>query len=453
MSFNHGNRRFHVLILTFFLGIFIGLQASFMVTAGESPHRFLDHFHRVYQLVSTHYVEDPEAKTLFYGAIKGMMHSLDDPYSRFLDEEDYGELKEMTTGKFVGVGIEITIRDGEVVVISPIEDSPAMKAGIHSGDVIVKVNDTSLKNKKLSETVRLIKGLAGTSVTLYIKREDHENPLKFEVEREPIKISSLDSEVIEYNGKKIGYIKIKNFGNDTAKDTEKILRKYRKEKIDNLIMDLRYNPGGLLSAAVELSNLFLKKGEVIVSTRGRDGANERIFKSDELPVFSGKLVVLVNKGSASASEIFAGAIRDNNRGLLMGQKTFGKGSVQKTFNLDDNMGIAITIARYYTPSEEMIHQKGIKPEVEVKQDILSSEDRESLKKIQEKKLLESFVTDDLTYNEETRKGFVEMLEANDVKLSDKAAHYILKNRINRYQRKPLYDLEFDNQLKEAVDRF
>jgi carboxyl-terminal processing protease len=453
MFFNNGKRRFHVLILTFFLGLFIGLQASFMLRAGESPHRFLDHFHRVYQLVSNHYVEDPEAKTLFHGAIKGMMRSLDDPYSRFLDEEDYEELKEMTTGKFVGVGIEITIRDGEVVVISPIEDSPAMKAGIHSGDIIYRVNDTSLKDKKLSEIVKLIKGLAGTKVTLYVKREGHEDPIKFEVERAPIKISSLDSEIIEFDGKKIGYIKIKNFGNDTAKDTEKILRKYRREEIDNLILDFRYNPGGLLSAAVELSNLFLKKGEVIVSTRGRDGANERIFKSDELPVYSGELVVLVNKGSASASEIFAGAIRDNKRGLLLGEKTFGKGSVQKTFNLDKDLGVAITIARYYTPSGEMIHQKGIKPEVEVKQQILSKKDRKALKTIQEKNLLESFVTDDLEYNEKTRKGFMEMLRANNVTISEQAAHYILKNRINRYERKPLYDLEFDRQLKEAVERF
>jgi carboxyl-terminal processing protease len=301
--------------------------------------------------------------------------------------------------------------------------------------------------------VKLIKGLAGTKVTLYVKREGHEDPIKFEVERAPIKISSLDSEIIEFDGKKIGYIKIKNFGNDTAKDTEKILRKYRREEIDNLILDFRYNPGGLLSAAVELSNLFLKKGEVIVSTRGRDGANERIFKSDELPVYSGELVVLVNKGSASASEIFAGAIRDNKRGLLLGEKTFGKGSVQKTFNLDKDLGVAITIARYYTPSGEMIHQKGIKPEVEVKQQILSKKDRKALKTIQEKNLLESFVTDDLEYNEKTRKGFMEMLRANNVTISEQAAHYILKNRINRYERKPLYDLEFDRQLKEAVERF
>ncbi len=444
-------RNFHLLLTVFFLGLFLGVNASYLASAREPAHKYLDYFHRVYQILRNEYVEVPETKKLFYGAIRGMIGAMEDPFSRFLDEKALSQLKEMTTGKFVGVGIEITVRDGEVVVISPIDNSPAMKAGIQSGDIIKKVNDTPIHGKKLEEIVKLIKGLPKSKVTLYIEREGFDELMKFEIERAPIKIKSVESGIIPEG--KIGYIKIKSFGSDTTADVRKAIESFNKKNIDRFIVDLRYNPGGLLTAAVSVSDLFLEKDQVIVSTRGREGVkNQRIFKAQNPVLAKGKLLVLVNGGSASASEIFAGAVRDNKRGKLLGTKTFGKGSVQKSFSLDENVGVAITIARYYTPSGEMIHRKGIKPDYRVKTMEISKEEKKAIANIVRLKILDELVTKKTIYNDRTRKDFYQLLKAKKIKISDRTADLMLKNQINRYRKRPLYDLEFDNQLKTALTR-
>ncbi len=448
---NFSRRKTHFIILAFLCGLFIGANFSFVATASEPAHKFLDYFHRVYQLIRTDYVDETDNKKIFYGAIKGMIKSLDDPFSRFLDEKSFNDLREMTTGKYVGVGIVITIRDDDIVVISPIDDSPAGEAGILAGDVITRVNGTPLKGKKLSEVVKLIKGLPGSKVKLTVRRSGFDEAMEYEIERKPIKIKSVASATMK--DKNIGYIKIKSFGSDTTGDVSRALKKFNREGIEKLIIDLRFNPGGLLQAAVDISDLFLEKGKTIVTTRGRPGSHrEEEFKSLNDPVFTGKVIVLVNHGSASASEILSGAIRDNNRGRLLGVKTFGKGSVQKTYNLDKKVGVAITIAKYYTPSGKMIHKKGIVPDFIVESTKMSKEDSQALKKINRDKLLAQFVTGNMSYNEENRNKFTEFLKKKGIHLGRKTADFVLKSRINRFKKESVYDLEFDVQLNSAIEK-
>lgn len=442
-------RRVHLMILTFMTGLFIGINVSFLSSATEPAHKYLDYFHRVYQLILTEYVDEASPKEMFYGAIRGMINSLNDPFSRFLDEKSYEELKEMTTGKFQGVGIEITIQDGQVVVVTPIEDSPAMKAGIQSGDVITTIDGKVIKGMKLEKIVKLIRGLPKSTVKLQVKRDGYDEALDFELERAPVKITSVDYDIIKE--KNIGYLKIKNFGSETTRDVTKALKQFNAKGIKKIVIDVRNNPGGLLNSSIEISELLLERGKTIVSTRGKEGSGRvQMFKSQSEPLYRGALIMLVNNGSASASEILAGAIRDNGRGKLLGVKTFGKGSVQKSFNLDDDIGVAITVAKYYTPSGELIHKKGIKPDYDVPLEKLSENEMKNLKILRDKKLLDHFVKKEMEYTAETKEQFGQALAKNGVVLSDKTAHFVLKDWIYRFKKKPLYDLEFDSQLNEAI---
>ncbi|OHD65032.1 MAG: hypothetical protein A2176_04595 [Spirochaetes bacterium RBG_13_51_14] len=442
-------RHVHLLALAFLTGLFIGINFSFLSSATEPAHKYLDYFHRVYQIILTEYVDEASPRDMFYGAIRGMINALGDPFSRFLDEKSFEELKEMTTGKFQGVGIEITIQDGRVVVVTPIEDSPAMKAGILSGDIITRIDGKYIKGQKLEKIVKMIRGIPNSSVKLEIKRRGYDEPLEFELERVPVKITSVDYDILK--DKNIGYLKIKNFGSETTRDATKALKFFNGKGIAKIIIDVRNNPGGLLTSSIEISELLLGPGKTIVSTRGKEGSGRvQVFKSQSEPLYTGELMVLVNRGSASASEILSGAIRDNGRGKLLGVKTFGKASVQKSFNLDDNIGVAITVAKYYTPSGELIHKKGIKPDYEVPQDSFSENDMKSLKIIRDKKLMEKLVKNDSDYTPEARESFRRQIAVNGATLSDKGADFILKDWIYRFKKKPIYDLEFDTQLNEAV---
>lgn len=443
-------RKQHLYILTFLLGLFLGISRPFLASTDEPAHKYLDYFHQVYQIIKTDYVDRPANKELFYGAIKGTINSLDDPYSRFLDENDFSQLQEETSGKFVGVGIEITIKDGEVVVISPIEDTPAMKAGIKAGDTITRVDNTSLKNKGIADIVKLIKGLPHTKVKLHVRREGFDKLLEFEIERLPIKIETLNYAIMKQH--KIGYLKLKVFNSSTQREVEKALNYFNKQNIQKLIIDLRWNPGGLLDKSIQVSDMFLEKGKVIVSTKGREGTGNIIeFKSQNDSLYKGKLMVLVNEGSASASEIFSGAIKDNKRGKLVGQKTFGKGLVQKVFSLDKNIGISLTIARYYTPLGESIHGKGILPDHIVPMKKISDEDKDNIALIYKKKLPELFTKTHKKYNDENVKQFMEFLKKRNLEISNESASIIFRSEVYRYSKRPLYDLKFDNQLKRSVD--
>ncbi len=447
-------RKLHLFIFTFLLGLFLGINTSFRLSAGVPAHTYLDYFHQVYQLINSEYVDTISPKDIFYGAIRGMVQSLKDPFSRFLDEEAFSELKEETTGKFVGVGVEITTRNGEIVVISPIEDTPAMRAGIKAGDIISKINDTRIKDKNLSDIVKLIRGIPNTKVTLTIVREGYDEPLTFDIERAPIRVETVSHDIIKSPDRTIGYIRLKVFSSDTSREIEKVLNEFNKKGIDHLLMDLRWNPGGLLDKAVSISELFLEKGKIIVSTRGREGTgNVREYSSKRDPLYRGKVILLVNKGSASASEIVAAALRDNKRCILVGEKTFGKGSVQKFYNLDDSTGVSLTIAKYYTPSGASIHGKGISPDVVSAAYDFPEKEKKDISIIIKKKLAESFVKDHKEYNEQNKKAFISYLNQNRINISNTSAHYLLKNEVFRYMKKPLYDMEFDTQLRKAIEIF
>ena len=443
-------RKLHLLIITFLTGLFLGINIANFSSATEGAHKYLDYFHQVYQIILTDYVDVVDNKNIFYGAIRGMIKALDDPFSRFLDEASYSSLMEETSGKFVGIGVEITVKNNEIVVISPIEDTPAMRAGILAGDAIIKVNDKPVSDKDLADIIKEIRGVPNTKVKLTIKRSGFEDPMDFDIERAAIKINTVSYSILnEFSD--TGYMKVKLFSSDTAKDIEEALKYFNSKGIQKLIVDLRWNPGGLLDKAIAIVNLFLEKDQIIVSTRGREGSgNVSEFKATGAPLYKGKLIVLVNNGSASASEIFSGAIRDNKRGKLLGEKTFGKGSVQKFYNLDDDIGVTITIAKYYTPSGISIHGKGIEPDYKVEPEKISPEDKDQIEVIMKKKILENFAVSNKSYNDDTRQKFRRLLKDNNITISEKTADYILKREILKYSKPPLYDLEFDNQLNESI---
>lgn len=442
-------RKFHLLVLAFLIGLFLGMNFSFVVSAEEPAHKYLDYFHQVYQIIRSDYVDTPQTKNIFYGAINGMIQALNDPFSRFLDEEAFAELKEETTGEFVGIGIEITVKEGEVVVISPIEDTPAMKAGIRAGDIITRVDGKAIKNKELNEIIKMIRGVPHSKVKITVKREGFDEPMDLDVERVAIKIDTVNYDIIKDT--KIGYLKVKVFSSDTGRDIEKAIKFFNGKGVNKMVVDLRWNPGGLLDMAIRISDFFLDKDKVIVSTRGREGSgNVKEFRSTNGPLYKGELVVLVNKGSASASEIFSGAIKDNKRGRLVGEKTFGKGSVQKFFNLSENTGVTLTIARYFTPSGVSIHGKGIVPDVVVPLEDISEKDKKKISILYKEKLMDQFLKTHREYTEGARSEFNNFLKEKNIIISARSANFILKNEIFRYSKRPLYDLEFDNQLGKAL---
>ena len=442
-------RKFHMVLVAFLLGLFVGINASFKLSATEPAHKYLDQFHQVYNYILSEHVQAPINKDLFYGAISGMLKALDDPYSRFLDENAFKSFKEDISGDFIGVGIEITMQDGEIVVISPIEGSPAMQAGILQGDIITRVDGTAIKNKPVDDIVKLIRGRPNTRIKLEVRRQGFDNPLDFDLNRSRIHTKSVKYGIIEE--KNLGYIRIKIFGDDTRREVENALKSFNAKKVSGLIIDLRGNPGGKLDEAINISDMFLEKDRVIVTTRGRDGTGQvQEARSKIDPVYRGKIIVLVNKGSASASEILAGALKDNNRAKLVGEKTFGKGSVQRLFELSDLVGITLTVARYYTPSGASIHGVGINPDIVESGQIIPESERKSANRIVSEKILEEFAKNNKSYSEDTRKKFTAFLQTKGISISERSSSYLLRNELARFSKQPLYNLEFDIQLNRAI---
>lgn len=323
-------------------------------------------FAQALDVVSQHYVEPKTTRDLVYGAIQGAVGSLD-PHSSFMDPEEFKELQVETKGKFSGIGIEITMRHRILTVVSPIEGTPAFRAGLKAGDQIVKVDGTTTKNISLTDAVRKIRGPKGSRVILTINRQEFNKPKDFSIVRDIIPIRSVKARVIEGG---YGYIRIANFQDQTDRDLRNFLQKmrHRKTPLKGLILDLRNDPGGLLDQAVMVSDEFLSHG-LIVKTEGRDSRQRMRFNAraghpgdrEQFP-----LIVLINEGSASASEIVAGALKDQHRAVVVGTKSFGKGSVQTIIPLADGSALRLTTALYYTPSGVTIHEKGIHPDIEVK---------------------------------------------------------------------------------------
>jgi carboxyl-terminal processing protease len=344
-------------VLTLSLG---GTSASKATDPGAT-YEHLKLFTDVLAIIQNQYVEETEPREVIYGAVRGMLRALD-PHSSFLDPESYREMQVETSGSFGGLGIEITIRDDQLTVVAPIEGTPAWRAGIQPGDRIIKIEGLATKDMTLPDAVKRMRGPRGSKVTITIMREGAKELQDFTIVREVIQVQSIRSQELERG---YGYVRIRQFQERTARDLEGALDKFEKTgRLAGLILDLRNNPGGLLSAAVEVSEKFLGDGKLVVYTEGRvRNQNMRFVAHAKHAVTEVPLVVLVNQGSASASEIVAGAIQDHGRGVVLGQQTFGKGSVQTIIPLSDGSGLRLTTAKYFTPKGRSIHGKGIAPDI------------------------------------------------------------------------------------------
>jgi carboxyl-terminal processing protease len=330
----------------------------------EDDYKNLEIFTDVISLVRSHYVEEIDMEKLIYGAIRGMLSTLD-PHSSFLTPEMYEEMQADTHGEFGGLGIEITVKDGELIIVSPIEDTPAYIAGIKPGDKIIKINGQPTRDIGVMEAVRLMRGPKGDAITISIQRLGATELQDFTIIRDIIKIKSVKSNLLQG---RYGYVRIAQFQDRTSSDLKEHLLKLRQDnddRLDGVILDLRNNPGGLLNQAVAVSDLFLKEG-LIVYTEGRDVESKMTFSAQQIgtePEYP--LVVLINGGSASAAEIVAGALQDHGRAIILGEQSFGKGSVQTIIPLGDNSGLRLTTARYFTPSGRSIQARGISPDIVV----------------------------------------------------------------------------------------
>ena len=315
-------------------------------------------------VIQTEYVEPVEPKRLIYGALKGLVESLD-RHSQFMDPEAYSEMQVETKGEFGGVGLEITLsRDGVLTVVTPMDDTPAAKAGLKPNDRIVKIDGESTRGVSLHDAVMKLRGRPGSQVKLSILREDENRVFEVSLARSVIQIRSIKS-ARSADGR-IDYVRISEFQDNTFRDLVKALEGVDREGMEGLILDLRNNPGGLLDVAVDVAGQFIPKGEMVVYTKGRmESQNQQFRSAQEKPHLGFPMVILVNGGSASASEIVAGALRDHGRAILMGTKTFGKGSVQTVIPLRDGSAIRLTTSIYYTPSGQAIHGKGLNPDVVV----------------------------------------------------------------------------------------
>lgn len=350
-----------LLVVTFAVQAFAGAPPP-QPSRSEATYKQLELFARVLSYVQNNYVEEVDEQQLMHGAIKGMLDTLD-PHTQFMPPDVFKEMKIDTSGEFGGLGIEIAKKNDNIVVVAPIDDTPAQRSGIRSGDQIVKIDDESTRNMELARAIQKMRGPAGKKVLLTIMREGFTAPREFAIIRDHIRIASVESAL--YGG--IGHVKVKNFQDRTDASLFKELEKLRAQnggkELRGLVLDLRNNPGGLLDQAVAVSDRFLPGGLPIVSTRGRSATQvteERAKERDtERPY---PVVVLVNTGSASASEIVAGALQDHRRAVVIGTPTFGKGSVQTVIEMEDGSGLKLTIARYYTPSGRSIQEKGILPD-------------------------------------------------------------------------------------------
>ena len=348
-----------ILILFFLFNIFF---INSVISAEKELYKKIDLFGEVLEKINKEYVEEINQSESMDSAINGLLQSLD-PYSAYMSPEIFNQMQTETSGKFGGLGIEVGMESGVVKVISPIDDTPASKAGIKAGDYIVKIDEIQVQGKSLSEAVDLMRGPVGTSIKLTIRRVGEKKAIIFNITREIIQIKSVKSDLLEGN---IGYIRLTSFNENSGKQIEKEIKELEKnKKINSYILDLRNNPGGLLSQAIRISDFFLDNGE-IVSTKSRKVSENRKWFAKKGDLINGKtLIVLINYGSASASEIVAGALKDHKRAILIGANSYGKGSVQSIIPLKNEGAIRLTVAKYYLPSGKSISEVGVSPDIEI----------------------------------------------------------------------------------------
>lgn len=408
----------------------LGPMGSFAAT-DDSKFDSLKRFSQVLDMVERFYVKDTPRKDLINGAIKGMLQGLD-PHSTFMSPEEYKEMQETTTGEFFGVGIEISMENNQVIVVTPIEDTPAFRAGVQSGDVILSINGQPTQELTLQEVVTRIRGPKGSPVELNLLHADSKTPQTVSIVRDAIPLISVKSKTLEDGYQ---WIRLTRFSDRTTQELAEALKDASKNApLKGIVLDLRNNPGGLLDQAVSVSDMFLKNG-TIVSIRGRQDASTREFKATEQKTdVTVPMVVLVNAGSASASEIVAGALRDQKRALILGERTFGKGSVQNIIPLSDGSGLKITIALYYTPSGSSIQAEGIVPDLEIPFEPARAEEKKTPRQMLREK--------DLNRHLETgNKG-----EKGTLKSDPKAGKDAKKDKSLEVKEQ----LEKDNQLRMAL---
>ena len=354
------------LIKIIFLSIFF-LHFSFVnANRNDELYKKIDLFGEVLEKIEEEYVDEVEQADVIDSAINGVLQSLD-PYSAYMSPELFDNMKTDTKGEFGGLGIEIGMESGVVKVISPIDNTPADKAGIKAGDYIVRINEVQVQGKSLMEAVKLMRGPVGSSIKLTIRRKNIKKVLEFKIKREIIEVSSVEAKIIGEK-KNIGYVRIKSFNENSDEQLSKIIKEFeKKNKTLGYIVDLRNDPGGLLTQAISITDLFLDDGE-IVSTKGRKSSETRKFFARPGDQINGKpIIILINNGSASASEILAGALKDHKRAIILGENSYGKGSVQSIIPLRNGGGMRLTISKYYLPSGESISEVGVSPDILVEE--------------------------------------------------------------------------------------
>ena len=335
------------------------------VAAENDVYKKIDLFGEVLEKINKEYVDEINQSESMDAAIDGLLQSLD-PYSAYMSPEIFNEMQTETSGEFGGLGIEVNMESGVVKVISPIDDTPASRAGIKAGDYIIKIDDIQVQGKSLSEAVDLMRGPVGSSIILTVRRIGQKKALTFEIVREIIQIKSVKADLLKNN---VGYLRLTSFNENSGDQIREQIREFEKnENINSYILDLRNNPGGLLSQAIRISDFFLDNGE-IVSTKSRKASENRKWFAKKGDLIGGKtLVVLINYGSASASEIVAGALQDHKRAIILGENSYGKGSVQSIIPLKNKGAIRLTVAKYYLPSGKSISEVGVSPDIEIDED-------------------------------------------------------------------------------------
>ena len=350
-------------LIIFFLYFFIFIQDS--NSSEKDVYKKIDLFGEVLEKINDEYVDEINQSESMDSAINGLLQSLD-PYSAYMSPEIFNEMQTETSGEFGGLGIEVSMESGVVKVISPIDDTPASRAGIKAGDYIVKINDVQVQGKSLSEAVDLMRGPVGSGIELTIRRRGEKKALTFNIVREVIQIRSVKADLLEKN---IGYLRLTSFNENSGEQIKKEIQKFEKNKnVKSYILDLRNNPGGLLTQAIRISDFFLDNGE-IVSTKSRKKSENRKWFAKQGDLTNGKkIIVLINYGSASASEIVAGALKDHKRAILLGENSYGKGSVQSIIPLKNDGAIRLTVAKYYLPSGKSISEVGVSPDIEISEE-------------------------------------------------------------------------------------
>ena len=436
-----GLSRFLIIMLFLVLPVQTLYAEETAVEPKPNTYNKLKVFSEILSLIESNYVEPVGSDSMIDGAIQGMVKSLD-PHTSYMPPASYKEMQVETTGKFGGLGIEISIKDGVLTVVSPIDDTPAFKVGIKSGDKIIRIEDESTLDMTLQDAVSRLRGETGSPVTITVFRDSFKAPKEFTIVRAIIKVRSVVKKLYKED---IGYIKIRSFSKNTSSDLDTALADLEKEGISKLILDLRNNPGGLLNQAVEVTDRFLNRENLIVYTKGRsDEQNMRFTSHDKVSGVTYPLIIMVNSGSASASEIVAGALQDLNRAVILGTPTFGKGSVQTIIPLSDGSALRLTTARYYTPSGRVIQENGIEPDIIIERQIPDEVEKETKKEeSSKKKQLRRFIREkDLKKHLKGKNSIGDIEDDNEVETPDSSKDSSVASSEE--------DLTKDNQLQQAV---